>query len=186
MPKKETKILIIILLLINLLSISAFVFIYNYTKGLIVRSVETENIIKTEIKKEDSRVLMKGDVILGEMYQDKLMEYIIPSGGTVEFLKTLEQLVLNTGLKYDIQSVENLPYAKGGAIGAELLKINVNVIGEWNSIQYFLKSLENYPLKIDISDISLNKVSDYVVGGKTIPQWSGSFEFTVVKLIDNK
>ncbi|MFA5651950.1 MAG: hypothetical protein WC933_01145 [Candidatus Paceibacterota bacterium] len=186
MPKKETKILVIILLLIDILSIGVFIFLFNFTKNQITESVNRENDIKTELKKEDAIVLMKNDLIQGKIYQDKLSAYIIPSGGTVEFIKTLEQLVSNTGLKYDIQTVTNEPYAKGDAIGFELLHISINVIGEWKNVQFFLKSLENFPLKIEIKKISLNKFSDYIIQGRKIPAWSGNFEFTAVKIKDVK
>jgi len=186
MPKKETKILIIILLLVDISSIGSFIFLFNFTKNQITESVNRENDIKTELKKEDAVVLMKDDLIQGKIYQDKLSSYMIPSGGTVEFIKTIEQVVLNTGLKYDIQTVNNEPYNKGDAIGAELLHININVIGEWKNIQFFVKSLENYPLKIEIKKVSLNKFSDYTIQGRKIPEWSGNFEFTVVKIKDIK
>lgn len=186
MPKKQTKILLIIFLLIDIISIGIFVLIFSYTRSLITESVNKASDIKTELKKEDTMVLMKDDLILGKMYQEKLMEYMVPSGGTVDFIKTVEQLVSNSGLKSDIKTVISEAYDKGDSIGAELLRVNMDVTGEWKNIQYFLTSLENYPLKIDIKKISLNKFSDYIINGKSVPEWAGSFEFTVVKLKDIK
>jgi Tfp pilus assembly protein PilO len=186
MPKKETKILIIIILLIDIASIGAFVFLFSFTKNLIIESVNRENEIKTELKREDTMVLMKNDLELGKMYQEKLMNYMVPSGGTVDFIKTLEQIVSNSGIKSNITNVNNETYNKGDSIGAELIKINMSVTGEWKNIQFFLTSLENYPLKIDINKLSLSKFSNYVINGKNTPEWSGSFEFTVVKIKDTK
>ncbi len=34
-----------------------------------------------------------------KMYQEKLTSYMIPSGGTVDFIKALENLTLNSGVK---------------------------------------------------------------------------------------
>src|SRR3989344_2013567 len=99
MPKNETKKLAIIILLVDLIFISFFVVLYYFTKNLIIESVNKENEIKIELKKEDTRALMKNDLILGKMYQEKLIEYVIPKGGTVDFIKTLEQLILNSELK---------------------------------------------------------------------------------------
>ncbi len=186
MPKKETKILVIVLVLLDILSIGAFIYLFSFTKNLIVKSVNIENEIKTELSREEVRTLMKGDIAQGKMYQSEFMNYVVPAGGTVDFIKILEQLVANSDLKYDIKSVTNAPYDKGNPIGAEYLKINMEVIGEWKNIQFFLTTLENYPLKIDINKVTLNKFSDFVVMGKTIPQWSGNFDFTVVKIKDTK
>ena len=118
------------------------------------------------------------------MYQQELTGYLIPSGGTVDFIKTLEQLVSNSGIKSDIKTVTTENNDKTNAIGAELLRINMDVLGEWKNVQFFITLLENYPLKIEIKNISLNKFSDYTVKGKSTPQWAGNFEFTVVKYKD--
>ncbi len=187
MPKKETKISVIVLLLIDIVSISVFVFLFSFTKDLIAESINGENDIKMELKKEDARVLMKDDLVLGKMYQEKLADYMIPSGGTVDFIKVMDQLVSNSGLKSKSHmSVASEPYSKGDSIGAEIVRVSIDVMGEWKNIQFFLTSLENYPLKIDIKKMSLNKFSDYTISGKNVPQWSGSFEFTVVKIKDAK
>ncbi|MFH0755291.1 MAG: hypothetical protein V1910_01315 [bacterium] len=182
MPKKETKILLISFLLIDIISISIFIFLFSFTKNLIADSVNKEDEIKIELKKEDAKVLMKNDFILGKMYKEKLINYMIPSGGVIDFIKILEQLVLKSEIKSDIKMLGNGIYDKGNSIGAEFVKINMNVIGEWKNIQFFLMSLENYPLKIDINKISLNKISTSVKKGKTITEWSGNFEFTIVKI----
>ena len=186
MPKKETKTLVAILLLIDIISIGTFIFLFFFTKNIIKESVNKENEIKIELKKEDIRIFMKDNLILGKMYQDKLTDYIIPNGGTVDFIKTLEQLVLNSGLKSDIKTVSNELYSEGNSLGLEFIKINMNVIGEWKNVQFFLTLLENYPLKINIKKMSLNKFSDYIVNGKEIPEWSGNLEFTVVKVKDTQ
>ncbi len=184
MPKKETKILLAVFLLLGIASMGAFVFLFSFTKNLIAESVNKSNDIKTELKKEGAETLMKDDLILGEMYQKKLEEYIIAKGGTVDFLKTLEQLISNTGLKYNINTVSSATYDKGDKMGEELLKININATGAWQNIQLFLKSLENYPLKINITKMSLNKFSDSIIKGRKVPEWSLNLDFTVVKMKD--
>lgn len=186
MPKKETKILILTLLLINILSIGFFVLSLYFTDSLVKKSINTEDIIEVELKKEDIKSLMKDDLAQGKIYQEKLTNYIIPSDGTVDFIKILEQLVLNSGLKSDIKNVSNKPFPAGNTIGMEYLSVSMDVTGEWKNVQFFIKSLENYPLKIDITKLSLSKFSDYVIKGKNVPIWSGDIEFTVVKIKDIK
>lgn len=186
MPKKKTKNLVIILIILNIFSISFFLFLFNHTNDLITESVLIENELKNEIKRDDARVFMKEDLLRAKSYEEKISGYVISKEGTVDFIKTLEQLVSSSSLKSNIKNVSNENYEKGNAIGAELMKVNVDVIGEWKNIIYFLKLLENYPLKIDIKTISLNMFSSYTVGGKIVPQWVGSFEFSIVKMKDNQ
>ena len=184
MPRKKTKILVATLLLADIIFIVFFVFFFCYTKSLIANSVNEEDQIKTELKMEDTRAMMKGDLDSAKMYQEKLTDYMIPAGGTVDFIKTLEQSVLNSGLKSDIKNVSSETYDKGDSVGMESLKVDVDVIGEWKNIQFFLNSIENYPLKIDIKSVSLSKFSDYIKNNKKNPQWSESLEFTVAKIKD--
>ena len=186
MPQNKTKTLAIIILFIDALSIGTFIALFNFTNGQIVESVNNENSIKTELRMEDMRVLMKDDLLLGKQFQTKLNDYILPKGSTVDFIKTVEQLSENSGLKSDIKTVTNDPYDKGNAIGADFITVNIDVIGGWDNIQLFIKYLESYPLKIDIKKMSLNKISDHIVNGRNVPQWSGSFEFTAVKMKDTK
>lgn len=185
MPKKETKTLLIIIFLIDFIFIGGFAFLYFYTNNLSSQSTNTENDIKTELKREDGTIQMKDDLAQGKIYQEKLTGYVIPAGGTVDFIKTLENLVSNSGLKSNIKSVINEPYGNGTAIGLELIRVNMAVIGEWKNTQFFLESLENYPLKIDIKTVSLSKTSNQI-SGKNVPEWTGTFEFTVVKTKDTK
>lgn len=186
MPQNKTKTLAIIILFIDALFIGTFFALFNITKNQITESVNKENDIKTQLKIEDIKVLMKEDLLLGKQYQKELTEYILPKDGTVDFIKTLEQLSFNSGIKSDIKSVTNTNYSKGDAIGAEYILVKMDVIGSWDNIHLFLRYLETYPLRTVINIMSLNKISDYVLKGKNIPQWSGSFEFTVVKLKDTK
>ena len=186
MPKKKTITLVIVFLLVDILSVGFFVFLYFFTTNMIMESVNTEDQVKIALKQDETRILLKDDLSQGELYQQKLMNYVIPDGGTVDFIKTIEQLVSNSGIKSNISSVADEPYDKGNSIGAELLNVDMDVIGEWKNIQFFLKLLENYPLKIDIVNASFTKVSDYTINGKKVPQWSASFEFTVVKMKDTK
>lgn len=181
MPSKKTKNLIIFLLILNIFSIVFFVLMFKHTNGLITESVLIENELKNEIKRDDARVLMKEDLEKGQEYEIELKKYLIEKDGTVNFIKTLEQLVSSSSLKSNIKNVLNESYDKGSTIGLDLIRINMDVIGEWKNIIYFLKLLENYPLKIDIKKVSLNMSSTYTIGGKNVSQWVGSFEFTVVK-----
>ncbi len=181
MPKKETKTLISIILFLDIISIGVFLLLYLNTKNLVAESINKENDIKLELIREDGSTMMKEDLALAKKYQEKIHSYIIPKAGTVDFIKVLEEMVSNSGLKSNIKTVVNQAYDKGNSVGTENLKINMDVIGEWKNIQFFLSLLENYPLKIDIQKVSFNKLSDSFISSKKMVSWVGGFEFTVVK-----
>jgi len=186
MPKKETKRLLIIMVATNLLIIGLFIYVYNYTNNLINKSINTESDIKIELQKQDARIMMKNDLISSKTYQEKLKEYIVPSEGTVNFIKLLEQLALNSNIKSDIKNVATENDNKNILASTELIRINMDVLGEWKNVQFFITLLENYPLKIEIKNVYLNKFSENVVRGKSISQWAGNIEFTVLKYKDQQ
>lgn len=186
MPKKRTKIILIVLFLANILIVATFTFIYISTKNLIEESVNKEDQIKTELKKENAAVIMKEDLVLAKIYQEKLNNFVINSNETVVFIELLENMIINSNLKSDIRNVSTEVYKKSGVSNMELLRVNVDVVGEWKNIQYFLNYLENYPLQINIEKVSLNRYTDYESKNKNVSQWSGSLEFTVVKNKDTK
>ena len=186
MPKKETKILLIIALVLNAIFIITFIIISSITKNLITKSIDTENQIIMEIKKQDTRNIMKKDLILAETLRDNLNTYVVPNAGTIDYIKKIDMLAANAAIKYNIKTVTNETQQKTDLINAEELKINMEVMGEWKNIQFFLQLLENYPLKIDIEKASFNKFSDNIVKGYNISQWSGNLEFAVLKFKDTK
>lgn len=186
MPKKKTKILLITLFFADILIAGVFAFVYISTKNLITESVNKEDQIKAELKKENAAVIMKEDLALAKVYQEKLNNYVINSNGTVAFIELLENMIIKSGLKSDIRNVATEAYKKSGVSNVELLRVNADVVGEWKNVQYFLNLLENYPLQINIEKVSINKFSDLSSKGKSISQWAGSFEFTVLKIKDTK
>lgn len=186
MPRKQTKTLVITFLIIDIISLGGFAGLLLFTNSLIIKSTVIEDEIKAVLRKQEASVLLKEDLVLSKVFQEKMASYMIPAGGTVDFIKTIETLVSKSGLQAEIKTVANEANVKTNPIGAELLKVNMNMTGEWNSIQFFIKSLENYPYKIDINKLSLNKFSNTSVKGKSITQWSGNIEFTIVKIKDVK
>jgi hypothetical protein len=186
MPNNKTKNILIVLILIDLILVIVFSGLYFYMKKQNIDSVNKEDQIKSEIKKQEARGIMKNDLNDAKIYGDKIKEFMVGEGDIVGFIKILEDMVSTTGLKSEVKSVSTESSDNLNLINGEYIRVKLDVTGEWNNIQAFLKLLENYPLKIDINKISLSKFSDYESKTKIIPQWLGSFEFTVVKIKDVK
>ncbi len=182
MPRKETKALVIILLILDLISIACFIVLFSFTKKQISDTVSKTDEIKGEIKQMEALSLMRDDISYGKNYENNLYQYIVGKNDVVGLIKVIEGLIASSKLNSDIGSITYEQSSKLTPLGAELVKINMNANGEWKNLQLFLKLLENYPLKIEIRSVSFARSGD--AGTKKAPQWTGSFEFTVVKLKD--
>ena len=178
MPRKETKALIAILLLADLAVFVSWFVIFSFTKSQVSDTVSKENQIKAEMINLDTAFLMKNDVKYGKDYENNLNDYVVASDNTSDLIKDIEDLAATSGLNANISSID---YAQSDALsplGMNLVKIDMNTTGSWKNTNFFLDLLETYPLKIDIKNTSLTLISG---PASKVPQWSGSFEFTVVK-----
>jgi hypothetical protein len=182
MKSTKTKTFLILMIILDLFFVAVFIALFTFIKKQISDTVSMTDQIKAEIKKEQTLSLMKKDIEDSKNYQDKLYGYFIGKDNVADFLKILENLVSSSSLKSEVQSVAYEPTDKSALISTELVRVKMNVVGEWKNIQFFIQLLENYPLKIDIKNVSLNKSSDAVVSGRQIPQWSANIDFTVAKL----
>ena len=162
-----------------------FFSMFFFMKGKISETVSKEDEIKTEIEKGESLSFMQKSVEENQVNEDKVTGYFIPSNGTASFIKVLENIVASSSLKSQVNSINYEPSSDLSAINAEFLDVKISVAGTWSNLNFFLKLLENYPLKINIRSASLKQFTTYTVGGKQIPQWSGDIDFTVVKFKDN-
>jgi len=181
MPEKKTKILISFLVIVVFVTMVTFVFmvrVINSNNGI---SSEKMMEIKGEKEKAETYLLLKKDLKESGQNISELDKYIIQSNGVVEFMDYLEKMALNNGLKYEVKSASFEPIIGGNFTNTELIRIELSVIGEWKNTEYFLGLLENYPLKLTLNRVSLNRFSDYVIKGKKVPQWLENIDFTVVK-----
>ena len=178
MLQKNTKISFIIILIIDLVFIVGFFILFLFVQKQISNMIEKENDIRNEIKRVESSALMNKELLNNKNYTDRLSEYIIGANGVIDFVDMLEKIISDNNMKSDIKS---LVYEEGGISNLELARIKIDITGQWKNVIFFLKLLENYPLKISIENVSFKRFSEYKVGSKNIPQWVGSFEFTVLK-----
>ncbi len=181
MLQKNTKISFITILIIDLVFIVGFFILFLFVQKQISNMIEKENDIRNEIKKVESSALMDKELFNNKNYTDKLSEYIIGVNGVIDFIDILEKIISDNNMKSDIRS---LVYEENGISNLELARIKIDITGEWKNVIFFLKLLENYPLKISIENISFKKFAEYKVVSKDISQWVGSFEFTVLKYKD--
>jgi hypothetical protein len=184
MPRKETKIIFLIILGANIVALGFLYYLYSTMTGRIAGTIRNEDDIRIEIKKEETLSLMKKDIEDAKHYNEVLSSYFVAPLGIVDFFKTLEDLAFMSGIEKGVsvspaESPSSLDTAQ-----AEIIGVKMNIVGRWEDAQLFLALLEHHPLKIDIKRMSLNKFSEHIVQGRVVPQWSGVLEFTVLKLKD--
>ena len=179
MPTKKTKIIFFTALFLVILASLCFVLMYMSMNSLIDISAIKEDQIKSKIQTVDSKSLMKKDLETNSLKISELSDFMIGSEDTVDFIKNLETITAKNNLKINIKNAVSGPSSNDKLV---LLNITLEVTGEWKDVEFFLELLENYPLKISINNTSISKSSDSKVNGKIVPQWIGSFDFSVVKL----
>ena len=182
MPLLKTKKILTITLIVDIILFSIFVFIYLNIKSAGDEFSSKAILIESELDKQTAFLSMKKDLEANSIGINNLSNYVISSDGIVDFMKSLDKLTLNNGLKSEVKSISFTPISGSEYQNLELADIKIDVIGEWRNVEYFLKVLENYPLSLSITNFSMSKFSDYQVKGKKIPQWLGSFDFTVLKM----
>lgn len=184
MVDTKTKKIFIARFVLAILMITVFAFmtwlILFFDDISTVKSIE----IRDETKKGESFLFIKKDIENNKNSINKVYDYIIKADGAVDFMQNIENLAKSSGLKSEVKSVSFDPVSGVKLSGVESMRVRFDVIGEWKDVEYFLELLENYPMHLVINKIALNKFSDYLVKDKKIPQWLGSFEFSIIKVKD--
>lgn len=180
MPIKPTKIKIIILLLINLIVWGGYLYTYIQIKNGEIKMSKLEAEMMANLKSQEiSMILSKNlDDIVDD--KQKIMEYLVSKEGEVDFIKSLEDLVVNNNLKSEIKLVKIEPNASSSLL--EYLIIELDVTGEWSNVVFFEQALEEIPLPLFLKSFSLSRFDTYNVKGKQISQWLGNFSFKVAKI----
>lgn len=184
MPSKKTKKILFIWTIVTIAIASVFAFmlwtILASDKVYISKSLE----IKEEIKKADSFLFIKKDVETNKDSINKIYDYIIKPEEVVNFMQKIEDLAKNNSLKSEVKSVSFEAIADTTLSNLESMKIQVSVSGDWKNVAYFLELLENYPASLNIKKVSLNNNAHVLVKNKKVSQWTGVFDFSVIKIKD--
>jgi len=184
MPTQKTKKILVLwgtLSVTIVLIFSVMVWFIFYFDGI---STQMSIDIKNETKKGDSFLFLKKDIEANKNSINMVYDYVIKADGMVDFMQFLEDSTSKMNLKSEVKSVTFEAVSGANLKNIEQMKIQMDVTGEWRDVEYFLEFLENYPISLSVKKFSLNKFSDYILKGKKVPQWVGSFEFSVIKLKD--
>ncbi len=179
MPRKETKALVVIILIFDTALLAFWIVMFSFTKNQIADTISSGNEIRSEIIKSDTAFLMKNDIKYGNDYENNLDSYVVGKDNVSDLIKTVENAAVSSNLKESISQISYDSSDALSALGMEYVKISMSMTGSWKNIHFFIDTLEEYPLKIDIDDVSLDVIP--ASSGTKTPQWSGSLDFTVIK-----
>lgn len=186
MPIKKTKARLIFWIIVDMVVILVS-FVLLWEVDLSIKDFSDKTIkIKNEINKEESSFFLRRDFESNIEKINIVDKYIVEHEDLANLIDLFEKAALNNNLKIEVKSVSFVPIDISELKDIELVKMNINVVGEWKNTEYFLEFLENYPLKLDINNALFDRISDEKAKDKIFPQWLASFEFTVVKFKEAK
>ncbi len=176
----KTRTILISLFIIDVAVAIIFTTLFLHTKSLTSDASLKEEQIKDDIRKEESISVMKKDIGFSKNSEDELSSYLIgkDDSDVTGFIKVLENIASGSQLTIDVQSLSYEQDASLSQVNGELVHISIAVSGKWDNVFSFIKFLINYPLKINIKNLSLG-----VIDAKS--NWSANIDFTAIKLKNN-
>jgi Tfp pilus assembly protein PilO len=112
-----------------------------------------------------------------------LLASVLPADGSVSFIEQVENVAKkeNVGLHVGGVSLSAPTDIPSTASGFEDLDLSLSVQGSWASVYQFIATIESFPYRIDVTNVSINQ-SIYGTGKQTQSFWSGSISLLVLKV----
>jgi len=138
--------------------------------------------------KDDTQALIQKDaelrsiksMILNTQHnRAEINRYLVPFGGEVEFLESIESLAKFSGSSVKFQSVDLKDEVIEKAAGLESLSIKLEGNGEWASLYKFLKLIELMPYKVVVRTVRMSHVE--AVSKTEKARWNLIVEMEVLK-----
>ncbi len=173
----QTKLKLIALGIANFILIGAFSLLYLSTIGKVSDATINEEKIRNEIIRKESIDIMKKNLGNDTDYEKELKKYLIGNeeSDLATFISTLEKFSADHALKFAVSSVSFEDAPKLTAISSEYAKLRITFSGKWENTQSMIAFLENYPFKIEIKSVSMQKNYEN-------KDWSLAVDFNVAKI----
>ncbi len=183
MNNKKLKTMLIVtgLLVIGLLAGQYFLYMQ------IKKENEHISLLESELSQEDSKqeYLLSMQRTLQNIKPDitNINNSIVPAGGDVAFIESLESYAKLNGLTITIDSLTLEEDASYVPIASVSLKIKAKTTGTWSGTYAFIATLESLPFKIKINRLNVENTASEagVPQSKAGENWQGTFEMYVLK-----
>lgn len=181
----NTKKMLIIASIVTLVILSVYIAFFLYVgsknKSISILSNEVDFVVQKEIRLRSIQSLIKNT----EEERKKLNLYFVKQDTIVDFIETIEELAVFSGVTIEIASVSVDDIGGDESEVGELLRLNFEVIGTWQDLFYLLAFIESLPF-----EITLNQVNFHTISGPQEEEeeeepaqlWTGAFGLTVVKI----
>jgi Tfp pilus assembly protein PilO len=121
--------------------------------------------------KEDQSRVLRSVADSNKETIKKLRDFFVQKGDEVKFIEQIENLARQSGIKFEISSIE--PKVDDSQIFKDDLIIKMNLEGSWSNIIKFVNGLEKMHFGVMIQDLSLDT--------KLTAGWSGFVRFVIFK-----
>ncbi len=174
---KQTQKKFIVLLCANCLCAGFFIFLHIITVNKISDAAISEEKIRNEIIRNESVDIMKKDLGTSIDYEKEMKKYFIGSDESdlANFISALEKFSSDNALKITVNSVSFEDSPKLLPIRAEYARLPISLLGKWENTQNMIRFLENYPYKIELKSVTLQRNFES-------HDWSESIDFDVARL----
>jgi len=129
--------------------------------------------------------------------RDILNNFFVAENGVAEFISQVETIADNTQVSAEIANItiKNGGDAKSqdsrsdGDNGTddetpltETLTLQIRSTGSWTQVTHFIRTLEQYPVLGNITELALNREVETGPDVSTGPRWNANFTYQVLKL----
>lgn len=160
--------------------IGVYVFIFIKIKDYNKNIAYLENEVFLQQDKQQKMSLMEDMIEDNREYIDLIENSVIPKGGDVAFIETIENLASQNELVMTIQSLSFEDSNTLDEKGMTFFKVRATTKGSWANTYSFLALLEALPLSIKIENLALI-YSSTEAGGNIRPEWQMSIDMKVLK-----
>lgn len=150
-PKKQTVVITSIFLVLCIITYLGALIIANQ------KQKEIENIYRnseSEVSKQERKWILKSALSLYAEEISTLRNLFIKKGDEVNFIEKIESLGQQSGIKFEIKSIDLKNKTEDSF--KEDINIKISISGKWENILSFLDSLEKMPFGALVDSVDLD------------------------------
>ncbi|OGI88065.1 hypothetical protein A2995_01805 [Candidatus Nomurabacteria bacterium RIFCSPLOWO2_01_FULL_33_24] len=175
--------LLIIIILINILAISAYVYLFQSVKQANQRNSLISSEIKNYSENKDRIISLRNIIKSTEEERDNLNSHFIDKNKINHLLDLIEKIGEDSKTNLEINSVNLSP--KSSDKNKNILKIDFKASGSFQNISKLLLLLENAPLEFDFEKVYFNKTENErkEESEDIFDLWNSSFTINLISFL---
>ena len=160
----------------NIAAIAGYYFLFQYIKTQSKAAIALTSTIDSGQQKNSHLSALRAVVKDIDGKRQQLTSFFLSGDAEIPFIEQMEALGKTSGLTVKTNSVSSVA---GSAGAAKTFRMQLQVVGSWNSALYFLNQIENLPYDVHVQGVSLVKQPG---SGKTSSgSWAATFEISLAE-----